>query len=468
MGGSGSAYIVDQMGLVVAHRNPSVVLRGTEFSVPEQDGIHTGLDGSKVVLASEKIRFGDQSLFVVTERPVSEALALTIRSVLTIAGVLIVALAFASALVFLAVRQIVHPIQTLATTAKAITNGDLSPQIDVRGTDEVGQLADSFRLMVNWLTSTFGELEHTVTKLRGRETELKTLNESLEARVGERTQELSQANQGLEVEVTERKQAEYALERKAEELTRSNMELEQFANAASHDLQEPLRKIQAFGDLLASKSGESLNDDGRDYLDRMRAAASRMESLINGLLTFSRVTTQAQPYASVDLQDITTGVLSDLEVRISDSGGRVEVGALPTIEAEPLQMRQLLQKLIGNALKFQRPGEPPVVTVESRSLTSNNGTGAPPLSKGELRELTVQDNGIGFDEKYADKVFGIFQRLHGRSAYEGTGIGLATCRKIVERHGGSIEAKSAPGEGATFVVTMPVKRPKGEDDPWTR
>ena len=190
----------------------------------------------------------------------------------------------------------------------------------------------------------------------------------------------------------------------------------------------------------------------------MKNAASRMQDLISGLLTFSRVTTQAQPHTSVDLRDVMQGVLSDLEVRIEQSGGRVDVGDLPVIEADGLQMRQLMQNLISNALKFHKPEEPPVVKVESRFINSTNGTGDQQLSEAKLCELTVQDNGIGFDEKYADRIFGIFQRLHGRSAYEGTGIGLATCRKIAERHGGSIEAKSAPGEGATFIVTLPVKR----------
>ena len=352
----------------------------------------------------------------------------------------------------------VKPIRELTESARQISAGDLSPKIDVRRNDEVGQLAASFRSMVARLRNAFDSLEKTVAELRNREAELKTLNESLEERVAERTRELSQANQELAVEVVERRQAEEALQSKAEELSRSNAELEQFASVASHDLQEPLRKIQAFGDLLTSKSGDSLNDDGRNYLDRMKNAASRMQDLISGLLTFSRVTTQAQPHTSVDLRDVMQGVLSDLEVRIEQSGGRVDVGDLPVIEADGLQMRQLMQNLISNALKFHKPEEPPVVKVESRFINSTNGTGDQQLSEAKLCELTVQDNGIGFDEKYADRIFGIFQRLHGRSAYEGTGIGLATCRKIAERHGGSIEAKSAPGEGATFIVTLPVKR----------
>ena len=164
----------------------------------------------------------------------------------------------------------------------------------------------------------------------------------------------------------------------------------------------------------------------RDYLHRIKDASSRMHDLINGLLTLSRVTTQVQPHVAVDLYDLTQGVLSDLESRIERSDGRVEVGDLLVIEADPLQMRQLMQNMISNALKFQKPEQPPVVHIRSELL---NGSDSGPLSTGELCELTVQDNGT-------DRVFGIFQHLHGRSAYEGTGIGLATCRKIVECHEG--------------------------------
>ena len=269
---------------------------------------------------------------------------------------------------------------------------------------------------------------------------------------GEKTKML---NETLEQQVAERTTV---AEDRARELARSNAELEQFAYAASHDLQEPLRKIQAFGDLLVSKAGDELNDKNRDYLHRIKGASSRMQDLINGLLTLSRVTTQVQPHVAVDLYDLTQGVLSDLESRIERSHGRVEVGDLPVIEADELQMRQLMQNLISNALKFQKPEQPPVVKVDGRITANTNGNQQ--LSEAKLCELTVQDNGIGFDEKYADRIFGIFQRLHGRSAYEGTGIGLATCRKIVEHHGGTITARSAPGEGATFIVTLPVKQHK--------
>ena len=229
-----------------------------------------------------------------------------------------------------------------------------------------------------------------------------------------------------------------------EALQRSNRELQDFAYVASHDLQEPLRKIQAFGDRLKKKFVEVLGDDGRDYLERMQNAAGRMQTLINDLLAFSRITTKAQPFVPVSLRQVAQEVLSDLEVRIEQTGARVEVGELTTIDADPLQMRQLLQNLIGNALKFRREYAKPVIALKTHA----NGDGC--------CRLTVEDNGIGFDMKYLDRIFGMFQRLHGRDQYEGTGVGLAICRKIAERHGGQITAQSSPGQGATFIVTLPV------------
>ncbi len=248
------------------------------------------------------------------------------------------------------------------------------------------------------------------------------------------------------------------VERINQELARSNRELESFASVASHDLQEPLRKITAFGDRLKSHFGEDLNDRGRDYLERMQNAATRMQSLIEDLLAYSRVTTRGQPFVAVSLARVTREVLSDLELRIERTGARVEVGELPTIEADPTQMRQLLQNLLSNALKFQRPGEVPRIRVEGQMMPrGRNGSGA--VNRCQIR---VQDNGIGFDEKYLDRLFKPFQRLHGQSAYEGTGIGLAICEKIAERHGGSITARSAPGQGTCFLVELSVQSSRGD------
>ena len=276
---------------------------------------------------------------------------------------------------------------------------------------------------------------------RRRQAELSLLaaRDELEVRVRERTAELAEANVHLRQSTLE--------------LERSNRELQDFAFVASHDLQEPLRKIQAFGDRLRGKHGEALGPEGIDYLERMQRAAHRMHVLINDLLTFSRVTSRGQPFMPTDLGQIAREVLADLEVRVEQTGGRVEIGDLPTLDADPLQMRQLLQNLLGNGLKFHRDGEPPVVRVSGAVLAD----GGPPRAR-----IVVTDNGIGFDMKYLDRIFTPFQRLHGRTEYEGTGMGLAVCRRIVERHGGALTAESAPGQGARFLVTLPVRQTQGE------
>jgi len=245
-------------------------------------------------------------------------------------------------------------------------------------------------------------------------------------------------------------------------LARSNSELEQFAYVASHDLQEPLRKIQAFGDRLKSKLDGTTLQEGKDYLERMQSAAARMQRLINDLLTFSRVISKSQPFVPVDLGLVTKEVLGDLEVRIEQTKAHVDLGSLPTIEADPMQMRQLLQNLIGNALKFQPQNGKPQINISAQIVRRPFNAGAEGGTEQELCELMIKDNGIGFDEKYSDKIFAMFQRLHGRNEYEGTGVGLAVCRRIADRHGGTISAQGKPGEGATFTVTLPVSRPKPE------
>jgi signal transduction histidine kinase len=267
---------------------------------------------------------------------------------------------------------------------------------------------------------------------------LREANEHLEARVNERTAELADANLELE---------------------RSNRELQDFAFVASHDLQEPLRKIQAFGDRLRTVQAPKFDDQGRDYLDRMHSAAGRMHTLINDLLTFSRVTTKAQPFERIDLNKIARDVMSDLETTIEQSGGSVEIGDLPSIDADPLQMRQLFQNLIANALKFKKPESPPVVKVDGE-IIKKSASDVDGSASNVFARIAVTDNGIGFDEKYLDRIFTPFQRLHGRNEYEGTGIGLAVCRKIVERHGGTLTARSSAGNGAVFIATMPVTQNK--------
>ncbi len=254
---------------------------------------------------------------------------------------------------------------------------------------------------------------------------------------------LRKSRDELELRVEERTEELKTYMAKLEE---SNQALEDFASIASHDMQEPLRKVVSFGNILRQTYKEALGEKGIDYLNRMIGAANRMESLLKGLLEYSRVTTKADPFVDVELTKIIGEVLCDLEVRIERTGGKVLVGELPVIKGDQTQMRQLFQNLIGNALKFHKDGEKPVIKMLS-AITDDD----------EL-EIVVEDNGIGFEEKYIDRIFAPFQRLHGRGGpYEGAGLGLAICKKIVERHGGSITARSKPGKGSAFIIRLPAK-----------
>lgn len=268
-----------------------------------------------------------------------------------------------------------------------------------------------------------------IAKRKQVEEALKKSRDDLEKRVDERTAE-------LKVYMAE--------------LERSNEALEEFCYVASHDLQEPLRKVLTFAE-LTKKYAEVLPIEGIDYLNRMSGAAKRMQAFIQSLLAYSRITTRTEPFVAVDLNEVVKRVLEDLSVRIEAEGGTVYVENLPTIEADPSQMHQLFQNLIGNALKYHKERKP-VVRVYSKLFKE----------AGSAR-IYIEDNGIGFDLKHLERIFAPFQRLHGRGEYEGTGIGLAICKKIAERHGGSITAETKPGEGSTFIVTLPVSRGKTQE-----
>lgn len=259
--------------------------------------------------------------------------------------------------------------------------------------------------------------------------------------------------------ITDEKESEDKLRELNLQLERSNKELQDFASVASHDLQEPLRKVQTFGDRLKATNGAVLTDEGKDYLERMLNAAGRMRGLIQDLLTFSRVTTKAQPFEKVNLNKVAEEVLSDLEISAEEAGAIITLDHMPTIEGDPTQLRQLLQNLISNALKFKKKDIHPIIDIRSEIITVRTKTDEG-FKKEERCTIIVKDNGIGFDEKYTDRIFNVFQRLHTREEYEGTGVGLAVCRKIAERHGGSITAKSVIGKGSEFIITLPLKQNK--------
>ena len=233
-----------------------------------------------------------------------------------------------------------------------------------------------------------------------------------------------------------------------EQLVASNEELEKFAYVASHDLQEPLRKIQTYCEFLETKCSDGLNDEGQKYISRMGSASQRMQTLILDLLDYSRVSPNKSSCTEFDFAELIELILSDLEISIQETNGFIEVNNIPTfLLGNKTQIKQLFQNLIGNALKFHKPNVSPIIKIYGKS-TSNN----------DYVEICVEDNGIGIEKEYGDKIFEVFQRLHGRSLYDGTGIGLAICRKIVEQHQGTLTLESNVGRGSIFTVKLPISK----------
>lgn len=309
-------------------------------------------------------------------------------------------------------------------------------------------LQETFLLMLAVTVILLGILAFAMNRWRGALTAMRAL-----------TTRTVETNRRLEKEIDARTRAENALESRANELSRSNKDLEQFAYIASHDLQEPLRKIRAFGGMLEKAVSTELEGEPKDYLDRMLNATQRMQQLINDLLTFSRATSSPMAFEKVDLTALIESVQQEMEPVIEDSKARIRLHNLPTIDANPVHMRQLFQNLISNAVKFRRDDIKPEISISAEiQETLAPGTNAAPICK-----ITVSDNGIGFEKQFQDKIFEMFKRLHARGTYPGTGIGLAICQRIVERHHGNIQAISEPGKGTSFVITLPVHQ-NGQQD----
>lgn len=425
-------YLVDENGRVIAHPSAKLVQEFADYShtAPVEKLFGSGKHSSNLVYGpagSEKLAgmamVPGLGWGVVVERTAGTALASVHRGRDLAFAIMLIFLAIAIVAGVILAGWIAQPLDALRQAAVQLSSGDGRSPLPSTAITEIQTLSDVFGVMRDRLAARTAEREQAQTALR-------EANEELEAKVVARTIDLEQANASLELY--------------AQQLMNSNRELQDFAYIASHDLQEPLRKIRAFGDRLKSRASGQLDTDSLDYIERMQSASVRMQSMIDSLLAYSRVTTKAQPLTTVDLNQVAAEVINDLEVRIEQSGGKVELNDLPNVKADPLQMRQLLQNLIANGLKFHRPGETPLVQVSGQVLP--NG----------YAEICVKDNGIGFDEKYLERIFQPFNRLQGRSEYEGSGIGLAICRKIVERHHGTITAASQPGQGATFIITLPL------------
>jgi signal transduction histidine kinase len=277
----------------------------------------------------------------------------------------------------------------------------------------------------------FYRLYEKTMALKQAERELKALNEGLERRVAERTRELLEINRELEI---------------------SNHDLQQFASVASHDLKEPLRKIQLFGNMI--REAGALEGKPATHLEKIIRSAERMSNLIQDLLSVTRLSEKEQ-FERADLGALVQEVLSDLELIIREKGASFDIGPLPELEVIPGLMHQLFQNIVGNALKFAKPGVPPHISIRADFSNKPEEEGES-AAQGNYCRISITDNGIGFDEKYASKIFTLFQRLHAREEYEGTGIGLAIVKKIVEKHKGLVFARSRPDEGARFTILLPV------------
>lgn len=250
---------------------------------------------------------------------------------------------------------------------------------------------------------------------------------------------------GMQLDVTDRIKAEHRLRKKARELEDANRELEQFTFAASHDLQEPLRMITSYLQLIDKRYASGLDEDGRTFLNFANEGAERMQALIYDLLTLSRISNADDRYRETDLNELARRAIENLKISIRESGATINVSPLPTLSVDPTQIVQLLQNLISNAIKYRQNGVKPVISITAKRTVGTY-------------TFAVTDNGIGIDKQHFERIFVVFQRLHTRSEYSGTGIGLAICSRIVERHGGRIWVESEPGKGSTFKFSIPLKR----------
>ncbi|MBL7717806.1 MAG: PAS domain-containing protein [Flavipsychrobacter sp.] len=256
-------------------------------------------------------------------------------------------------------------------------------------------------------------------------------------------------------DISGQRKIEQDLKHKVEELNRSNKELEEFAYVASHDLQEPLRKISTFSGILSEKFSDQLTGDGTMYLERMIASADNMRNLINNLLEFSRVTRDKQPFSQVDLNFVLAQVKNELELSIEETQTIIKSEALPQVNGSLSQLKQLFCNIIANAIKFRKEGEAPLITIAVAPLPKEEVLIANLVPNAAYHKITITDNGIGFEKEYAEKIFQIFQRLHGKSEYPGSGIGLAICKRIAEHHKGAIYATGQEGNGAAFTIILP-------------
>lgn len=393
----GSSYLVTADGTLIADENIDRMLAGTKVPTASS-GLARGIGGVPIIAGTAPLAVGGGVVTVVSAENALTAMAPAALAIIP-SALLLCLVAVARRVRDRLTHRIVEPIEALAGSTRRLAGGDLTARAAASDIDEFDRLATDFNSMADRLQWTISALEHRTRRL-----------------------------------------------------VDSNRQLEDFASVAAHDLREPLRKIQFFGDRLEKVVGDELHETARDHVVRMSGAARRMSDLIDSLLAYARVSTKAAPFDAVDLNQTVAGVLSDLERAIEELDAQITVDELPVVHADPMQMRQLFQNLISNALKYHEPGTPVRVAVTADA--DDAPTDAAANVCGRTRVL-VRDNGIGIDSEQHDQIFGVFTRLHGRSEYDGAGIGLAVCRRIIDRHDGCISVESRPGEGSTFVVNLP-------------
>ncbi len=410
--------LLNEKGTILSHYPENQLWRGKKIPpdttvltqlLARKEGVMTGLglDGRDTIYAISPMRDTMSNLFVVIGQPTSVAFAEANQTLTRDMGILLLVLTGMVGLSwYLGDVLIVKQAQTLVSATRRLAQGNFSVKSGVDYTHgELGQLAESF--------------DHMAQELDRRE--------------------------------IERNQHEAMLTEYTRNLEHTNQELRDFTNIAAHDLQEPLRKIQTFGEMLQERFGKNLDDRGNDYIHRMRESANRMQNLLTDLRAYSIVNTKSIGRSLVNLNEVLAQVLKDLDLQIEQSKAQITVSTLPTLEADPTHMSHLCLNLLTNALKFHAPDQAPVIHISAKKLIPENQSAV-------FWDIVFRDEGIGFDEKHAEKIFQPFQRLNAQGEYEGTGMGLAICRKIVDRHGGSIMVSSASGKGTTFTVRLPEKQ----------
>ena len=398
-------YVLDKNGRMVAHSNPSVVLQGRQFDLAAEDSFTNGLDGSRVAQAMAQIPLGEETLVVVAEQPASAALNLTYNIILLTVGAVVLGLLAATGLGITATQRIVQPVEALAKTAQIISNGDLSLKADVKSEDEIGQLAENFNKMTSQLKETIDALNQRILEQQKTEIERENLISELETK---------------------------------------NAELTQFTYTVSHDLKSPLVTINGYLSYLEQDAASGNMERLKKDTQRIQEAAKKMHALLTDLLELSRIGRMMNAPVDIPFDSLVRDALDLAHGQIEKHNVTIQIQSnLPVVHGDRQRLTEVLQNLLDNATKYIGDQTDPLIEIGQHGTDNGRPT------------FFVRDNGIGIASEYHDRIFGLFNKLDAQS--EGTGIGLALVKRIIEVHGGRIWVESIVGQGSTFYFTLPTK-----------